>query len=100
MLIWGCGWTRLDRITNEEVMAAMQTAPGGYANSPSSAEDEGAAPAMVRACAEKTTESSVKGGNGARSSGLATTRSPKKEMAGRDQKDLAEAKIAAEDAAD
>ncbi|VDO21341.1 unnamed protein product [Haemonchus placei] len=35
----------------------------GY-KSPSSAEDERAALAMLRACTEKTTESSDKGGNG------------------------------------
>ncbi|VDO82921.1 unnamed protein product [Haemonchus placei] len=27
MLLWACGWTRLDRVTNEEVRTAMQTAP-------------------------------------------------------------------------
>uniref|UniRef100_A0A7I4YY00 EF-hand domain-containing protein n=1 Tax=Haemonchus contortus TaxID=6289 RepID=A0A7I4YY00_HAECO len=27
MLRWACGWTRLDRIRNEDVRLAMQTAP-------------------------------------------------------------------------
>ncbi|PIO77830.1 hypothetical protein TELCIR_00009 [Teladorsagia circumcincta] len=27
MLRWACGWTRLDRVRNEDVRAVMQTAP-------------------------------------------------------------------------
>uniref|UniRef100_A0A0N4WN98 Reverse transcriptase domain-containing protein n=1 Tax=Haemonchus placei TaxID=6290 RepID=A0A0N4WN98_HAEPC len=77
MLRWACGWTRLDRIRNEDVRTVMQTAPVQLKMRKQRL--------MVRTCPKKTTEPPDKEGNGVRGARQATTGSPKEEMAGRDQ---------------
>ncbi|VDP27715.1 unnamed protein product [Heligmosomoides polygyrus] len=99
MLRWACGWTRRDRVRNEDVRAVMKTAPiqlkmreqrlrwCGHSDEdgPDPAEDERAAPEVVWTRPQKTRGSPHKVGPRFRGTREVSERSPKEKMEGRHQ---------------
>ena len=75
MLRWACGWTRLDRIRNEDVRAVMQTAPVQLKLREQ----------RLRWYGHVLRRSAGQEGNGTRSTRQATARSPKEKVEGRHQ---------------